>query len=150
MPHSVWEETERTRDRVTTRTVRVFPVLAQEPFTAWLDLASIVSVERQGTRGGEPFAHRVWFISSQLLPAEQLAAIVRGRWSIENRLHWTKDVVLEEDVYATLSGNAPQNWALLLTLVVNLFRMHGYPSIKSAIRRFAHDVPALFRLIQGE
>jgi predicted transposase YbfD/YdcC len=149
-PHSAWEETERTRDRVTTRSVRVFPVPAQEPFTLWRDLACIVAVERHGTRGSEPVAHQAWFISSQTLPAEELAAAIRGRWAIENGLHWTKDSVLQEDAYATRAGHAPKNWALLLNLVVTLFHLHGHSSITSALRRFAHDIPALFKLLLVE
>ena len=149
-PHSTWEETERTRDRVTTRKTRVYPVTAQVPFTQWRDLACVVVVERHGTRAGKAFAHEVQFISSRILHAQELARVVRERWSIENGLHWTKDVVLKEDAYATRAGSAPQNWALLLTLVVTLFRSHGYSSIISALRRFAHDIPALFRLITAE
>ena len=39
---------------------------------------------------------------------EHLLALVRQHWSIENRLHWRRDVALGEDASRVRSGNAPQ------------------------------------------
>jgi predicted transposase YbfD/YdcC len=146
-PESVHVEEERTRDRVTTRTTRVFRVPEQAPFLHWEDLVCVVAVERCGTRGGEPYFHRGFYISSQLLSAQEFAAGIRGHWEIENGLHWSKDVVLREDACATRAGQAPQNWALLRNLAITLFRMHGYRSTTRALRRFAHDIHALFQFL---
>lgn len=139
---------ERTRDRFTVRTVQVFPVPAQEPFTLWRDLACVVAVERRGTRGKEPYHEQAFYISSQVLPAKQLAAMVRGHWDIENGLHWNKDVVLKEDACTTRAGQAPQNLALLRNLVITLFRLHRCRSITRAFIQWAHDVPVLFQWLR--
>jgi hypothetical protein len=45
-------------------------------------------------------------------------------------------------------GNAPQNLALLRSLTVTLFRLAGHYSIKNALRRFAHDMPAILHLLE--
>ncbi len=57
-------------------------------------------------------------------------------------------MILGEDDYATRAGYAPQNAALLRSLMITLFRLAGFRSIKAALRRLAHDVPALCRLLE--
>ena len=123
---------------------------AQKPFTLWADLACVVAVERVGTRKGEPHAERAFYISSRIAHAQELGAVIRGHWGIENRLHWVKDVVMKEDACTTRAGNAPQNWGVLRNWAVTLFRLHGWQSITGALRRFAHDVPALFHMLLQE
>lgn len=147
-PHSTWTETELTRDRVTTRTVQVFAAPKRAPFSGWRDLASVVSINRHGTRKGKPYAERMFYISSCLMEAHAFAEVIRGHWQIENGLHWVKDVVLKEDACTTHTGQAPQNLALLRSLTVTLFRKRGYRSIKDALRRFAHDIPAILEFLK--
>lgn len=147
-PHSTFSRTEHTRDRVTTRTVEVFTAPAETPFCDWPDLAMVVSVHRFGTRRGKPYAEHMFYISSRLMEAEAVADVVRGHWQIENGLHWVKDAILKEDACTTHSGNAPRNLALLRTLTVTLFRLAGHYSIKDALRRFAHDIPAILKLLE--
>lgn len=147
-PHSTFTHTEQTRDRVTTRTVRVFTAPANAPFCDWPDLAAIVSVDRCGTRRGKPYAEHMFYITSCLMDAQAVAEVVRGHWQVENGLHWVKDAVLKEDACTTHTGNAPQNLALLRSLTVTLFRLAGYHSITGALRRFAHDIPALLKFLE--
>ena len=49
---------------------------------------------------------------------------MRLHWGIENRLHWTLDVVFGEDKRQTRSGsgNGAQNLALLSKMALNLLR----------------------------
>jgi len=37
----------------------------------------------------------------------------RGHWSIENQLHWSRDVIMNEDDSRVRSGHAPQTFAAL-------------------------------------
>lgn len=82
------------------------------------------------------------------MEAQALAGVIRGHWQIENGLHWVKDAVLKEDACTTHTGKAPQNLALLRSLTVTLFRLAGHYSIKNALRRFAHDIPAILQLLE--
>lgn len=127
--------------------MRVFAAPQQAPFSAWPELAHVIEVERTGSRGSKPYAERRFYVSSCTAEAGEFAQIVRGHWEIENGLHWVKDVTLGEDAYATRAGYAPQNAALLRNLMVTLFRLNGERSIKAGMRRLAHDVPALWRLL---
>ena len=38
-----------------------------------------------------------YYLSSLDWSASQFAEVIRGHWLIENRLHWVKDVTLNED-----------------------------------------------------
>jgi predicted transposase YbfD/YdcC len=82
------------------------------------------------------------------MPAQQAAEVVRGHWQIENGLHWAKDVVLKEDACTTRAGQAARNLALLRNWAITIFRLHGLRSITHALRRFAHDIEALFNLLE--
>lgn len=147
-PHSIFVKTEHTRDRVITRTVRVFTAPAHAPFSDWCDLAAVISVHRFGTRRGKPFAEHMFYISSRLMEAPVAAEVIRGHWQVENGLHWVKDAILKEDACTTHTRNAPQNLALLRSLTVTLYRLAGHRSIKDALRRFAHDISATLQLLE--
>jgi predicted transposase YbfD/YdcC len=76
------------------------------------------------------------------LPAEQaqpaeLAAWTRGHWSIENRLHWVRDVTLGEDLHQARTGSGPQVMAAIRNLVISLLRFRGHTSIARALRHHA-------------
>jgi predicted transposase YbfD/YdcC len=131
-----------------TRSVRVFAAPTDAPFSDWRDLATVVSVHRFGTRCGKPTAEHMFYISSCLMEATAVAEVIRGHWEVENGLHWVKDAIMKEDACTTRTGNAPQNLALLRTLTVTLYRLAGHRSIKNALRRLAHDIPAILQLLE--
>ena len=106
-PQSVDITIERRSDRITTRTVSVFDDLT-DISSEWVGLARLVKVERLGTRASKPYHQIAYYISSLSLNAAQFAQGIRGHWGIENRLHWVKDVVLEEDSSRIRLGNAPE------------------------------------------
>lgn len=129
--------------------MRVFAVPRDKaPFSDWCDLQTVVSVRRSGRRGRHRFDEHQLYISSRSMHACDFAEAVRGHWQVENALHWVKDVVFREDACTTRAGNAPRNLALLRSLAITLFRKNGYRSITHALRRFAHDIHALFKLLE--
>ena len=74
--------------------------------------------------------------------------MVRGHWSIENRLHWPKDVVLHEDETYGRNPNALLNASLLRSITINLLRLNGFQSLTSALRELANQVEKIFRFLQ--
>ncbi|NEQ63674.1 MAG: ISAs1 family transposase, partial [Moorea sp. SIO4A1] len=107
-PKSRYIETKKNRDRLTTRTVEVFDDLnGIDP--KWTGIKSLIRVERVGTRRGKPYHDIAYYISSLITTAKEFAQGIRGHWGIENRLHWVKDVVLNEDLSTIHLGNAPAN-----------------------------------------
>lgn len=146
-PTSVDVTVERTRDRYTQRTVSVFDNLSGIS-NEWVGLQRLLKVERTGTRGSKPYHQIVYYISSLDLTAAEFAQGIRGHWGIENRLHWVKDVVLQEDKSRIRQGNAPANFSLIRSLVITILRHNGYASITQAQRFISHNLPQIFLLLQ--
>ncbi len=64
---------------------------------------------------------------------EEVAALVRRHWHIENRLHCVRDFTCDEDRCRARVGNLPRNLACLSNAAISIVR-HG--------RRFEHLPPA--------
>jgi predicted transposase YbfD/YdcC len=63
-----------------------------------------------------------YYISSLLSNAEQILQAVRKHWSIENKLHWVLDVALNEDRSRVRKDQAPENFAVLRHIALNLLK----------------------------
>ncbi len=86
----------------------------------WQGLKSIGVVESHRDVKGKLSVERRYFISSIQADPKEFASIVRNHWSIENNLHWTLDVVFNEDQSRVRSKNAAQNMAVVRHCVMNL------------------------------
>lgn len=80
--------------------------------------------------------------------AKQLDALWRGHWTIENRVHYVRDVTLGEDACQTHVGNAPRVLAAWRDAILNLFRACGWANISDAIRHYAAKVIYALDLIR--
>jgi predicted transposase YbfD/YdcC len=146
-PTSRYIQTEKTRDRLTTRTVEVFDDLdGIDP--QWTGIKSLIRVERVGTRGGKQYHEIVCYISSLIRTALEFAHGIRGHWGIENCLHWVKDVVLKEDDSTIRLGNAPANLSVIRAIALNILRRNGHTSITIAHRFLSNDIDKLFALVE--
>ena len=63
---------------------------------------------------------------------EAVAAWVRGHWGIENRLHWIRDVVFDEDRHQLSTRNGPEIMAALRNLAISLIRLFLGPGVSFA------------------
>lgn len=77
----------------------------------------------------------------------RLLALSRGQWTIENRLHWVRDVTFDEDRSRVRSGAGAQVMASLRNLAISLLRLAGAPYIAPPLRRCARSDPQTLRLI---
>jgi predicted transposase YbfD/YdcC len=77
-------------------------------------------VEHIRKEKGETTVEIRYFISSLANNAEKFATAVRGHWGVENSLHWVLDVALNEDECRIRKDNAPENFAVLRQIAVNL------------------------------
>lgn len=138
---------DHSHGRVVERRVRVFkaPSILSE---TWDNLAAFAQVERVGIRDGHDFHTQSWFILDQCLPAHRVAQLVQDhRGTIENRLHWVKDVVQHEDCSLLQASNPAIFMALLRNWTISIFRKAGHDSITKAIRFCCHDLPKLISFL---
>lgn len=63
---------------------------------------------------------------------EAVAAWVRGHWGRENRLHWIRDVVFDEDRHQLSTRNGPETMASLRNLAISLIRLFLGPGVSIA------------------
>jgi hypothetical protein len=76
-----------------------------------------------------------------------LLSLSRGHWSIENRLHWVRDVTFDEDRSQVRKGMGAQVMASLRNLAISLLRMAGARYIAPALRHCARLGSQVLRLI---
>jgi len=126
-------------DRAERRVLKVTAVAAGLAFPHAAQAIQIVR-RRRPLAGKKWTAETVYAITSltaiQVRPAE-LAAIIRGHWLIEDRLHWVRDVTYDEDRSQVRTGNGPRVMASLRNLAVTILGLTGETSIAAALRRHA-------------
>lgn len=145
-PTSIDTSVEKTRDRMTLRTVSVFDDLSQI-CADWSGLKALIKVERRGWRGNRHYHQLAYYISSFITKAEVFQQGIRGHWSIENRLHWTKDVVFQEDNSSIRAGNAPVNLSIIRSIVINILRLKGFSSLTVAQRLMGNNLSRILPLL---
>jgi predicted transposase YbfD/YdcC len=91
-----------------------------DPDSVWSNFNSIGMVESVRQVDGKTTVETRYFISSLEDNAKQFANSVRSHWGIENSLHWVLDVALKEDDCRIRKDNAPQNFAVMRQIAVNL------------------------------
>lgn len=84
-------------------------------------------------------AYGITSLAPERADAARLGVLTRGQWSIENRLHWVRDVVFGEDASRVRTASGPQVLAGLRNLVIGLLRLAGHASIARAARWVGRD-----------
>jgi hypothetical protein len=92
--------------------------------------------------------HGITSLSAEKAGPERLLELNRKHWTIENRLHWVRDVTFDEDRSRVRRGNGAHMMASLRNLAISVLRMAGARYIPPAIRHCARGGDAVvFRLI---
>ena len=83
------------------------------------------------------------------MTARDLLATVRAHWSIENSLHWSLDVIFNEDQARARKDHAPANLALINRLAMTLLQRIDDPktSIRQRIKKCAWEDKYLLKAI---
>jgi predicted transposase YbfD/YdcC len=108
------------------------------------DAASIVRVVAHTELKDRCRIETRYYISSAKLAAQRAADAVRGHWSIENALHWTLDVVFNDDQSRLRKGHGAHNMAVVRHFAINLVRvLADKKSIKLRRKRAGWDTKYL-------
>jgi predicted transposase YbfD/YdcC len=79
----------------------------------------------------------------------RLAAIIRGHWGIEDRLHWVRDIDFDEDRSQVRTASGPRIMASLRNLAITILRLAGATSIAAALRYHARRPDRPLRTIMN-
>jgi predicted transposase YbfD/YdcC len=82
-----------------------------------------IEAERTTANGKTTIETRYVALSRRLSPRKMLE-VVRTHWSVENQLHWTLDVVFDEDDARSRKDYGPENLAVIRRLALNILRAH--------------------------
>jgi len=88
----------------------------------WPGLKAIVIIDSTRETGPKVEHETRLYLTSLMLPADQLGAIVRSHWAIENSLHWVMDMVFRDDECRVRTQHAPANFTTIKHLALNLLR----------------------------
>lgn len=136
--HSV---TQTGRGKRSTRTIKVATIPDWIDFPGAAQVAQLrrtVTTKRTKTKTVE-VVYLATSADPATAPPATLAAWVQGHWSIENSLHWVRDVTLGEDDSQVRTGQAPRIMASLRNIVISLLRMDGWDNIAKALRHHARN-----------
>ena len=97
-------------------------------------------------------SYAVTSLSPTVAGADRLLRMLREHWHIENRVHWVRvhwvrDVTLDEDCSQVRTGAAPQVMAALRNLTTTLVRRAGHSNVAAALRRHAVHLSEPFALL---
>lgn len=141
---------EKAHGRITTWQITCQPA---QPWIGFPHAAQTIRLTRDriDPRTSHTTREHVYAITS-LTPSDaspqRLAELIRGHWTIENRLHWVRDVTYDEDRSQIRSGNAPRIMATLRNFAISLHRLTGATNIAKATRHAMRN-PETARTLTG-
>lgn len=85
--------------------------------------------------------------SSETASRSDLLQLVREHWTIENRIHYVRDVTFDEDRSQVRKGATAQTMACLRNVAISILRLAGVQKIPQALRHCFRFPEVAARLI---
>jgi predicted transposase YbfD/YdcC len=135
LPEQLAQTTHKGHGRLEVRSIRVSSEL--KGYCDWPGLEQVCQIHRRWQSKGEWHEEIRYGVSS--LPAslalpESLLQLKRGHWTIENRLHYVKDVTMGEDKSTVHLDQGPKIMAALRNTALSLLRRAGISTIAARMR----------------
>ena len=113
----------------------------------WNGIERFVKVRRWGIRNEKPFDELSFYVLSKPTNnAAIVASAIQGHWSIENNLHWIKDVNLGEDDMSIRQPKTAAILAYLNNVAINILRNAGLKPTKDTFAKISNKVNELAKL----
>jgi len=134
---SYWEELDKGHGRIEKRqcwtTSNISWLKKQHN---WIGLKSIAIVKSERTLKNKKTFDTRFYISSLPDEAEKICNAARNHWGIENKLHWTLDVVFNEDRCQIRKDNAPEVMGIMRKWALNVLnKTKGNISLRRAMNK---------------
>jgi predicted transposase YbfD/YdcC len=129
--------------RTESRSIKVIDLDGSPEAALFPQGARVIKVVRRRRLPGrrKPSVETVYAITSlghRDADSRLLAAWIRSHWSVENSLHWVRDVTQGEDHSSVRTGHGPQVMAALRNTSINIIRLRGGTNIAAAHRQFSY------------
>lgn len=99
----------------------------------WGNLQKIIMVKTKQEMKDKTTEDTRFYISSRDANAKFFSEAVRKHWQVENSLHWTLDVTMNEDASRIRTEASPENYAMIRHIALNIIR--NDKSIKASVKR---------------
>lgn len=132
-PLDQYDEQEKDHGRESNWTVTVYDAIQSDKSKEWMGLKRFIHVHKiTRIKGKVTESNRVYITSRPNICAKYHHIGIRGHWTIENSLHWVKDVVHKEDKNGIRKNNGPVNSSIFSSIAINIHRKNGLHSITEA------------------
>jgi predicted transposase YbfD/YdcC len=154
-PLDTYEEQENDHGRQSHWFVNVYNARNSYKAEEWKSLSRFIHVHKQTWIKEKGILREVhsdrYYISDYFQSDAQFYHEgIRGHWTIENSLHWVKDVIIGEDNNQVKSGSGAINRAVCTSIAINIQRKNGQYSISEGhIENNAINVNELFELLNA-
>ncbi|MET7905139.1 hypothetical protein ABZS86_28195 [Streptomyces sp. NPDC005355] len=82
--------------------------------------------------------YAVTSLTAEQATCAQIAALIRGHWTIEAH-HHVRDTTFTEDASQLRTGNPPRTMATWRNLAIGALKLNGTTNVAAALRRNARD-----------
>lgn len=133
------QTTEKQAGRIETRQITVSSLM--KDYLDWPYLEQVFKLERRFTTLATgavetEVQYGLTSLTHKKAAPENLLAIVRSEWEIENGLHYRRDVTFQEDQTRMTNKKMGRAMAIINNLVVSLLNNQGYSNHAQARREF--------------
>lgn len=119
----------------------------------WKNLRTLIKIETETYHKSKDKTTNDtrYYISSQQNTSESFLKSTRNHWLIENKLHWSLDVIFNEDQSKKRNNNVAENFSIILKSVLKLLQEKQLKnkriSIKRMRKRSAYNLEYLLEML---
>lgn len=140
---AIYQSKDKQKGRIEHRHTRLYDC-PKHVTNNWLGAKRMIVMRRYGTRNGQPYDYTHYYLTSiDSDDTEYFAKGIRKHWSIENNLHWVKDVRMNEDNSKIGNINASKVLSIMKSLALNIYRLNGYMNWKPTTELFINRLDKL-------